>query len=280
MTRPGIFALLSKQGQERMQWQGKIIGALVGALAGPAGALLGGVLGHAYDLAREGPAEDAPDTRRISDALFTTAFAVMGHLAKADGRVSETEIEAARLVMRQLQLQGAQVQAAIDCYGRGKQPDYPIAQEIERLRIVCGPRHDLLRFFMELEFRAALMGNDLAPPVRQRLIAIGGVLGFSGLELAGLEAVMRMQTGRMGRGPGAPPPPEPGASLRAAYEVLGIQASASDEEVKKAYRRQMNENHPDKLMARGLPESMQELAKEKTQRIREAYEAILAERSR
>jgi DnaJ like chaperone protein len=36
----------------------------------------------------------------------------------------------------------------------------------------------------------------------------------------------------------------------------------------------MSENHPDKLVARGLPESMQDLAKEKTQRIREAYELI------
>ena len=45
-------------------------------------------------------------------------------------------------------------------------------------------------------------------------------------------------------------------------------------QVKKAYRRQMSENHPDKLVARGLPESMQDLAKEKTQRIREAYEVI------
>jgi len=66
--------------------------------------------------------------------------------------------------------------------------------------------------------------------------------------------------------------------LSAAYTLLGVRPAASDEDVKKAYRRQMNDNHPDKLLARGLPESMQELAKEKTQRIREAYEAIVAHR--
>ena len=72
--------------------------------------------------------------------------------------------------------------------------------------------------------------------------------------------------------------PALGSALAEAYDLLGIDASASDEAVKKAYRRQMSENHPDKLVARGLPESMQELAKENTQRVREAYETIAASR--
>jgi DnaJ like chaperone protein len=89
-----------------------------------------------------------------------------------------------------------------------------------------------------------------------------------------MEAMLRLQ---LGRGWTAPPQAS-GARLQTAYQVLGIASSASDDEVKKAYRRQMNEHHPDKLIARGLPESMQELAKEKTQRIREAYEAICEHR--
>ncbi|MCX7057652.1 MAG: DnaJ domain-containing protein [Proteobacteria bacterium] len=89
------------------------------------------------------------------------------------------------------------------------------------------------------------------------------------------KSLLRLQ---QGRGWSAPTP-APGARLASAYEVLGLAATASDEEVKKAYRRQMSENHPDKLVSRGLPESMQDLAKEKTQRIREAYEVICADRS-
>jgi DnaJ like chaperone protein len=263
-----------------MQWTGKVVGALVGLVAGPVGALVGAVIGHGYDLSQE-PREKAgadasgAEPPSAGEVLFSTAFAVMGHLAKADGRVSEAEIDAARTVMRQMQLNPAQVQQAIACFTRGKQPDYPLQAELAQLRAACGARHDLLRFFVEIQMRAALVGNDLQGPVRTRLHGIAAHLGFGGLELAQLEAVLRMQLGR-----GWTPPPQAAgnARLAGAYQVLGIGASASDDEVKKAYRRQMNENHPDKLIARGLPESMQELAKEKTQRIREAYEAICEHR--
>jgi DnaJ like chaperone protein len=62
------------------------------------------------------------------------------------------------------------------------------------------------------------------------------------------------------------------------YAELEVEANATDQEVKKAYRRQMSRHHPDKLVANGLPESMAQVAKEKTQRIQEAYEAIRAAR--
>lgn len=262
-----------------MQWTGKVVGALVGLVAGPVGALVGAVIGHGFDLSQQqarvrtdGAAGGGPQD--VGEVLFTTAFAVMGHLAKADGRVSESEIDAARTMMRQMGLGPNEVQRAIGCFNRGKQPDYPLAEELARLREVCGPRHDLLRFFLEVQMRSALAGNDLQGPVRTRLLQIAERLGASGLEFAQLEAALRLQSGRGWTAP----PRASDARLAAAYQVLGIPASASDDDVKKAYRRQMNENHPDKLVARGLPESMQELAKEKTQRIREAYEAVCEHR--
>ncbi len=266
-----------------MRWTGKIIGGLVGLAAGPIGAAIGILLGHSYDVGQGGavgggrsggatPTDDDPAT--IGGALFQTAFAVMGYLAKADGRVSEAEIAAARTVMRQMHLDSLHVQRAIQAFGRGKTPGYPIEAEIATLRALCGPRHDLLRMFLEIQVRAALAGNDMQGPVRGLLMGVAERIGFSGLDVARIEAALRMQQGRGWTAP----PPAPAARLAGAYEVLGISDGASDEEVKKAYRRQMNENHPDKLVARGLPESMQELAKEKTQRIREAYEAICEHR--
>ena len=59
-----------------------------------------------------------------------------------------------------------------------------------------------------------------------------------------------------------------------AYRVLGVAADASDAELKKAYRRLMSQNHPDKLAAKGLPESMREMAEQKTREITAAYELI------
>ena len=254
-----------------MHWQGKVIGGLVGLVAGPVGVLVGLALGHSYDLAQEARATPG-DPEAIARALFATAFAVMGHVAKADGRVSESEIAAARAIMDRLQLSPAQRAAAVELYTSGKSPDYPLGAELARLRALCGPRHDLLLLFLDLELRAALAGNGLGPVPRARLQAIAQALGFGGLEFATLEAALKREQ----RAPGSVP--SSAERLTAAYGLLGVSAAASDEDVKKAYRRQMNDNHPDKLLARGLPESLQELAKEKTQRIREAYEDIVAHR--
>jgi DnaJ like chaperone protein len=67
-------------------------------------------------------------------------------------------------------------------------------------------------------------------------------------------------------------------SLAECYAELEVDANISDPELIKAYRRQMSRHHPDKLVANGLPESMAQMAKEKTQRIQEAYEGIRAAR--
>jgi DnaJ like chaperone protein len=66
--------------------------------------------------------------------------------------------------------------------------------------------------------------------------------------------------------------------LHEAYEILGVKPSASDAEVKKAYRRLMNQHHPDKLVAKGLPEEMMKLATAKAQEIKGAYERIKSAR--
>ncbi|MDX1563619.1 MAG: DnaJ domain-containing protein, partial [Gammaproteobacteria bacterium] len=71
--------------------------------------------------------------------------------------------------------------------------------------------------------------------------------------------------------PGAPPS---ASSLEDAYTALGVSANASDSEVKRAYRRLMSQNHPDKLAAKGLPESMRQVAEERTREINVAYELI------
>jgi len=89
-----------------------------------------------------------------------------------------------------------------------------------------------------------------------------------------MEAAVRARHAGRGSYAGA----QPQRPLSECYAELEVGAGASDQEVTKAYRRQMSRHHPDKLVANGLPESMAEWAKEKTQRIQESYEAIRAAR--
>src|ERR1700693_4754455 len=104
----------------RMKWIGKLIGGLLGAVAlGPIGAALGVLLRHQFDehsdeLEARLPAGE--DVVAIGERFFRAAFRVMGYLAKADGRVSELEISAARAVMGDLRLDVAQVREALACF--------------------------------------------------------------------------------------------------------------------------------------------------------------------
>jgi len=103
-------------------------------------------------------------------------------------------------------------------------------------------------------------------------------LGMSGLEFAYMEAALRARQRRHGASPGAGRHAADAGSLAECYAELEVDANITDQEVTKAYRRQMSRHHPDKLVANGLPESMAQMAKEKTQRIQEAYEGIRAAR--
>jgi DnaJ like chaperone protein len=256
------------------QWTGKVVGGLIGMLAlGPFGAAVGVLLGHQFD-ANAG--DDAPrgpmlDAAALGERFFRTTFQVMGHVAKADGRVSEQEIEAARSVMADLRLDPLQVHTAIGHFTAGKQPDFNLRGALAGLRAACAGRPDLLRVFMEIQMRAALGGSNLDGPVRAVMHRVAAQLGVSLLELAQMETVLRIRRGSFSREPTRGPS---ALQLEQAYRVLECAAGASNDDVVKAYRRQLSRHHPDKLKANGLPESMIEHAKQSTQQIIEAYELI------
>jgi len=257
-----------------MKWIGKIAGGLLGALAmGPVGAALGVLLGHQFDEDEPAPPPlSADEAARLGERFFRSTFRVMGALAKSDGRVSESEIAAARAIMQELQLDAAQVRAAIECFGAGKQPHFDLRAELAALAQACHERPQLLRMFFEIQVRAALAGNDLEGPVRALLLGTARALAISAFEFAHLEAVLRIQRGAF-RAPPGPSAPS-GAALAAAYRVLEVEPAASDAEVSKAYRRQLQRHHPDKLKANGLPESMLAFAQQRTQQIIESWELI------
>ena len=265
-----------------MAWKGTFFGALLGFLISRSvwGAVVGAIIGQMFDQSgvfggiSAGPAAGAS----VSDVFFRTTFELMGHVAKSDGRVSEAEIDAARRLMQELRLGPAEIAAAIDCFRIGKSASYDAGFRVEQLREACGLRHDLKSAFIELQLRSALAGNGISPPARHILMRAAERLGLSGLEFARMEAGVRARTlsySQFGVRPASASPERP---LPECYVELEVSPQASDAEVTKAYRRQMSRHHPDKLVANGLPESMAEWAKEKTQRIQEAYESIRAAR--
>jgi DnaJ like chaperone protein len=255
-----------------MAWQGKALGALLGLAAGPVGAVIGAFIGHLFDVqmdAAEQRAGAEPASGSVQEAFFRATFQVMGHLAKADGRVSEEEIRAARAMMGELRLGDREVEFAIQLFTGGKERDFPLDDTLLRLRQLCRDRPDLCRMFVQIQLQAALWGGSLNPAGRAVLARICAALGVSAYEVVQMEALLRMQ--RRAQRPESQPPVD---RVAEAYAVLGVERTASDSEVTKAYRRLMNQNHPDKLVAKGLPEAMMKIAKKKTRQVRTAYEAI------
>lgn len=264
-----------------MTWQGKAVGAVLGVLmAGPAGAIFGTFIGHLFDVQIDagrlrGPSASQATSRGVQEGFFYATFQVMGHLAKADGRVSEDEIRAARAMMAELRLAERETRFAMELFTQGKAQDFPLDATLRQLFALCRDRPDVRRMFVQIQLQAALWGGALNPAGRRVLSRVCEGLGISAYELVQMEALLRMQ--RATRQPGAETrrAVDP---VKQAYEVLGVTVAATDAEVTKAYRRLMSQNHPDKLHAKGLPESMMKMAEEKTRQILAAYEVVRAAR--
>ncbi len=267
-----------------MSWWGKLVGGAFGfMLGGPLGAMLGAAVGHNFDkgikISADGsPFAAGPNQERIQSAFFTATFSVMGHVAKADGRVSEDEIAIARSVMEQMSLDKTQARVAMDLFNQGKSADFDLEAVITQFRSECHRRRTLLQMFLEILLHAAYADGVMHPQEALILKNISGALGFSDAHFRQLETMVRSQRFFSGGDEAGKPPPA--ELLRDAYTLLGAKPTDSDDEVKKAYRRLMNQHHPDKLIAKGLPEEMIKLATEKTQEIKAAYELVKRKRKK
>ncbi len=254
-----------------MGWAGKILGGAFGfMLGGPLGALIGATFGHNFDKGMRGVTSEGwgmGNQQRVQTAFFSATFSVMGHVAKADGRVTSDEIRMARAVMDQLQLDATLRKAAEKLFNEGKKPEFPLDDLLQQFRREASRRTTLIQMFMEIQIQAAYADGVLHPAEKKILLHISSVLGIPRGLYEQLESMVRAGLGGRADTRGRP-------TLESAYETLGLKSSASDAEIKRAYRRLMSQHHPDKLVAKGLPEEMMKMASEKTHQIRMAYEAI------
>lgn len=256
---------------------GKLIGGFFGALlAGPFGVLLGVLIGHAFDRGLSvstvfSSAQAGTTHTHAQEVFFDATFLVMGHVAKADGYVSEREIQAAEAVMTRLGLRGLLKQRAIELFRKGKQPSFNLQQTLDDLFKACRRNPVLLQMFVEIQWQVAHADGSLSANKQRVLQTICQKLGIVLYNFSAFEDFFQSGYQQSYRQYETVPPKN---TLFEAYKLLGISETANDADVKKAYRRLMSQNHPDKLIAKGLPEEMVKLATEKTQNIRAAYDAV------
>lgn len=279
-----------------MNWTGKIVGFFLGLIfGGHIGAVIGLIIGHYFDIGPYSPSVKLSPQRlyEVQQAYFRATFLIMGHIAKADGRVSDDEIQAARAIMSNMRLNNVQTHEAIQLFYEGKKRRFNLDQALNDLYHVCGDQTMLLRMFIDIQFRAAAADGHIGPNKHRILEKICHRFNFSFEEFAGFYSSYRYQSSENAESSYQQSYQRQKShsnqqrhktettadKLNKAYKMLNISESASKEEVKKAYRRHMSQNHPDKLIAKGLPEEMIKLATQKTQAIKEAYDIICASRS-
>lgn len=267
-----------------MKWQGKFLGGFVGFLLGGGlpGLVVGILIGHLFDtgvvqtwLAPTSFFTKPQHTHSTQRIFFETTFAIMGYLAKVDGRVSEREIQAAERIMQHMSLSESMRKEAIRFFQEGKQPGFNWRLHINSLRDACRFNPNLLRTFIEFQLKIVFAEGSITSAKRVALQSICEGLGINQMAFSQFEQQSRAEQ-HYYRQQRTYTTSE--YQITDAYQILGLKSSASNEEIKKAYRRLMSKHHPDKLVAQGLPSEMMKLATEKTQKIKNAYEAIMKTR--
>lgn len=244
----------------------KLSGGLVGKLSG-----FGNVGGHS-----------ALKTERQT-VFFETVFTLMGKLAKADGQVSAAEIQHVEVFMTSLKMSPENRKQAIAYFTTGKQEGFDIKPVIEAFNRANTDSRNLKQILMVYLVRIAIADGQIHAAESALLRDIALQLGYSEQNFAQLIAMLQGQDQfaggqyQSGAGGASSNYTSPNA-LDAAYQALGVDKSASDAEVKKAYRRLIREYHPDKLTGQGLPEEMILEATERTKEIQAAYEMIKKQR--
>ncbi len=240
---------------------GKIAGAAAGfALGGgPLGALLGAVAGHYVvdDVLERNDGEPGRSDQTKEVAFTIGVIALSAKMAKADGVVTRDEVEAFNKVFRVPPNEATNVRRVFDL---ARQDVAGFEGYARQLAGLFGEGAAMLEDVLDGLFYIALADGVMHPNELDYLRAVAGLFGFEDNDFA------RIKERHMG--PDASDP----------YVILGISREVSDQDLKQAYRQLVKENHPDRVIARGVPEEFVEMANERLSAINVAYDRIAQER--
>lgn len=268
-----------------MFYWGTLLGAAIGFyLEEIPGGLFGAILGFLVDksfhalqqprFAKINPAELA----QLQREFFIATFSVMGHVATAVANEAGDENGALNKVIARLNLPPDVHQEAKELYGQGRRRNFDLNRVMFDFYNACRDQSHLLEMFLEIQLLAAYRDGEIHPQQNQILLNIAKMIELSRADYDRILSTIRAED-HFSRDKMAGAVNNNSGSDEDAYAILYLPPTATNEEIKKAYRRLTSMHHPDKLVAKGLPEEMLKIAEDKTREIRLAYERIRAIRN-
>ncbi len=234
---------------------GKLVGGAAGfALGGPVGAILGGAAGHVIDRAFGATRRvGAPDTETKQTAFAVAVIVLAAKMAKADGRVTRNEIAAFKRLFPIPDAHVSEVGRIWNTAAREATGFEPYARQIVDLF----PHNESVRQeLIGVLVRIAMADGEFHEQERAWLARVAAIFGFDE------RAFARIVASHADDGEADP------------YEVLGVGPEASNDEIRKTWRRLSREYHPDRMIAQGMPEEMIEVANTRMAAINAAYDRI------
>lgn len=250
---------------------GKIIGGAAGfALGGPLGAILGTAAGHVVDKIKNGsgdprrgqgafgngPHYGGQDPRQI--AFATGVIILAAKMAKVDGKVSRDEIDAFKRVFH---IPPGEVKNVGRIFDMARASSDGFEIYARQLAMLFRGERALLEGVLEALYQIAMADGEMHPAEIDYLKKVAHIFGFADVDFERVHHAFTSSNG-----------PDP-------YEQLGLTRDASDQELKSAYRQLSRENHPDTLIAKGMPPEFVEQANDKMARINAAWDQIRKERA-
>ena len=235
---------------------GKIIGGVGGLMiGGPIGALIGAVAGHAVDKVRSNSGE--PEDASKSVAFTIATIALGAKMAKADGVVTRDEVDAFKRVFRVPPEDVKDVSRVFDQARKDSRGFEPYARQI------AGMFADNPAVLEELLYCLTLIARADGVMHPEEVKYLRSVADIFGLDDHAFERITEVSGDLDTSDP---------------YKILGVSRDMTNDEIKSAYRSLVRENHPDKLIADGLPEELIDMATEKLAAVNDAFDKVSTER--
>lgn len=249
-----------------MGWIGKVVGGTIGfALGGPLGAILGATFGHAFD--KGSKLESTNYRQRLSTVeqhqltFFVAAFSMLAKLVQVDGRVTKAELDSINaFIENDLRLNPESRHAAVNIFQAALDAPGTFDEFAGQFYSRFFNQPQMLELMIDILLRVAVSDGRMSPAEDRLILSAATTFRFSAHRYEQLKAQYIPTADK-------------------AYATLGCNPNDSDDQLKRCYRQRVQEYHPDKIAAKGLPDEFNRFAQDKFREIQEAWEQIKAARA-